>query len=224
MVGSVIWRQTLGDLLRRTAARMPQKTAIRCGTVAWTYAQFERLCNQLAAGLTAQGIRTGNPVAILARNSHAFAAVRFAVARIGAVLVPINFMLKAEEVAHILRHSGARFLCVDSELASVGREAALLDTSVERLAWLPSEEPTTAPPGLLRFDDLLVESAAAPTPDLDGSIEPAAPAREAPDHFILRAAYGVDRAAALTALRAQRPEPLAQGVLRRLDHAHRGAA
>lgn len=170
MVGAVIWRQTLGDLLRRTAARMPQKTAIRCGTVAWTYAQFDRLCNQLAAGLTAQGIRTGERVAILARNSHAFAAVRFAVARIGAVLVPINFMLKAEEVAHILRHSEARLLCVDSELAPVGREAATLNTGVERLAWLPSEEPTTAAPDLLRFDDLLLESVALPTPDLDGSM------------------------------------------------------
>lgn len=170
MVGAVIWRQTLGDLLRRTAARMPQKTAIRCGTVAWTYAQFDHLCSQLAAGFTAHGIRTGDRVAILARNSHAFAAVRFAIARIGAVLVPINFMLKAEEVAHILRHSGARLLCVDSELAPVGQEAARLNTSVERLAWLPSEHPTTAAPGLLRFDELLLATAAPPTPDLDGSM------------------------------------------------------
>ena len=169
-MGAVIWRQTLGDLLRRTAARMPDKTAIRCGTVVWTYAQFERLCNQLAAGLTTHGIRVGDRVAILARNSHAFAAVRFAVAQIGAVLVPINFMLKAEEVAHILRHSEARFLWVDSELAPVGREAARLDTSVERMAWLPSEEPTTAPSDLLRFDDLLLGSAVPPTPDLDGSM------------------------------------------------------
>ena len=169
-MGALIWRQTLGDLLRRTAARWPHKTAIRCGTVVWTYAQFDRLCSQLAAGFTAQGIRMGDRVAILARNSHAFAAVRFAVARIGAVLVPINFMLNAEEVAHILRHSEARFLCVDCELAPVGREAACLNTSVERLAWLPSEEPRAAASDLLRFDDLLLETAAPPTPDLDGSM------------------------------------------------------
>jgi fatty-acyl-CoA synthase len=169
-VGAVIWRQTLGDLLRRTAARTPHKTAIRCGPVVWTYSQFDRLCNQLAAGLAAQGIRIGDRVAILARNSHAFAAVRFAVARIGAVLVPINFMLNAEEVAHILRHSAARFLCMDSELAPVGREAAHLATSVERLAWLPSEEPTAPASDLLRFDDLLLGTAAPPTPDLEGSM------------------------------------------------------
>jgi len=169
-VGAVIWRQTLGDLLRRTAARTPHKTAIRCGTVAWTYAQFDGLCSQLAAGITAQGMRMGDRVAILARNSHAFAAVRFAVARIGAVLVPINFMLKPEEVAHILRHSGARFLCVDSELAPIGREAARHNTSVERQAWLPSEGPTAPADGLLRFEDLLLETASPSIHDLDGSM------------------------------------------------------
>jgi fatty-acyl-CoA synthase len=169
-VGAVIWRQTLGDLLRRTAARWPHKTAIRCGAVVWTYAQFDRLCSQLAAGFTAQGIRMGDRVAILARNSHAFVAVRFAVARIGAVLVPINFMLNAEEVAHILRHSEARFLCVDCELAPIGREAARHNTSVERLAWLPSEGPTAPADGLLRFEDLLLETDSPPTPDFDGSL------------------------------------------------------
>jgi fatty-acyl-CoA synthase len=169
-VGAVIWRQTLGDLLRRTAARTPHKTAIRCGAVVWTYAQFDRLCSQLGAGFTAQGIRMGDRVAILARNSHAFAAVRFAVARIGAVLVPINFMLKGEEVAHILRHSGAHFLCVDSELAPVGRQAACLNTSVERQIWLPSEGPTDPPGALLQFEDLLLDAAADPAADLDGSL------------------------------------------------------
>jgi fatty-acyl-CoA synthase len=169
-MGAVIWRQTLGDLLRRTAARTPHKIAIRCGAVVWTYAEFDRICGQLAAGLAAQEIRRGDRVAVLARNSHAFAAVRFAVARLGALLVPVNFMLKTEEVAHILRHSGARLLCVDSELAAVGQEAARSNTSVERLVWLPSEGPTAAPGNLLPFQDLLLEIASPPTADLDGSM------------------------------------------------------
>jgi fatty-acyl-CoA synthase len=53
--------------------------------------------------LAEQGVTKGSRVAILARNSHAFAAMRFALARLGAVLVPINFMLKAQEIAFILR-------------------------------------------------------------------------------------------------------------------------
>src|SRR4029453_15610224 len=99
---SEIQRQTLADLLRRSASRPPGKLAIRCRDVAWTYAEFNQLCDRLATGLAQQGVGKGARVAVLARNSHAFAALRFALARIGAVLVPINFMLKPEEVAFIL--------------------------------------------------------------------------------------------------------------------------
>ena len=103
-------RQTLADLLRRTAQRLPHKLAVHCGDTRWTYAEFDALVTRLAAGLAGRGIAHGERVAVLARNSHGFAALRFALARLGAVLVPINFMLKADEVAFILRHAGAKML------------------------------------------------------------------------------------------------------------------
>ena len=155
---TIVRRQTLGDLLRRTAARVPAKTAIRCGPIEWTYAQFDRLCDQFAAGLASHGIVLGDRVAVLARNSHAWAVVRFALARLGAVLVPVNFMLNATEVAYILRHSGARILCVDGELASVGSEACACGTAVEKLIALPSENASISSSDLLRFEDLLLPS------------------------------------------------------------------
>ena len=108
-------RQTIGDLPRRTAARSPAKLAVACGAVQWTYAEFDAVCERVAAGLAQRGITKGDRVALLARNSHAFAAMRFALARLGAVLVPINFMLKADEAAYILRHAGARLLATDSD-------------------------------------------------------------------------------------------------------------
>src|SRR5262245_29300480 len=126
-------RNTLGDVLRRTAARLPEKTAIVCGDVTWTYAQFDRLCNRLANGLASVGVQQGERVAILSRNSHAFAALRFALARLGAVLVPINFMLNAKEAGYILRHAGARLLCVGPDMVELGRTAAQQDTAVEKM-------------------------------------------------------------------------------------------
>ncbi|MFL5360101.1 MAG: AMP-binding protein, partial [Myxococcales bacterium] len=99
------FRQTLGDILRRSAAREPRKTAIVCGATTWTFSDLDALCDRLAAGLAGIGVRTGDRVAILSRNSHAFAALRFALARLGAVLVPINFMLNADEAGFILRHA-----------------------------------------------------------------------------------------------------------------------
>jgi fatty-acyl-CoA synthase len=167
-MNNIIWRQTLGDLLRRAARRTPGKLAIQCGTVSWTYAEFETLCNRLANGFAAQGIRHGDRVALLARNSHAFGAVRFALARLGAVMVPVNFMLNPQEVAYILRHAGARTLCTDAGLLDTARAAAAMDTSVTRLVWLPAEDAGgPAPEDMLSFDQLLSDDATPPEVELD---------------------------------------------------------
>jgi fatty-acyl-CoA synthase len=165
---SIIRRHTIGDLLHRSAARHPHKPAIACGDVRWTYAEFDALCDRLAAGLAAQGIVRGDRVALLARNSHAFAAMRFALARLGAVLVPINFMLKADEAAWILRHAGARLLATDTGLAPLARAAAALDTAVERLLWLPAEDPSPPEPDMLHFHDLAACADAPPSVALKG--------------------------------------------------------
>jgi fatty-acyl-CoA synthase len=161
-------RQTLGDLLHRSAARHPHKLAVACGDTRWTYAEFDELCDRVAAGLAERGVAKGERVAILARNSHGFAALRFALARLGAVLVPINFMLKAEEAAYILRHAGARMLATDSGLAPLAREAAALDTRVEQLLWLPSEDASDPAPGMLSFADLAASRAPLPAVPLAG--------------------------------------------------------
>ena len=161
--------QTIAELQHRTARRYPGKRAIACGGVAWTYSEFDALCSRLAAGLHENGIAKGAHVAVLSRNSHAFAALRFALARLGAVLVPINFMLKAEEIAYILRHAGARTLAVDEGLAELGRSAARLDTKVTQFIGLPGE--TSAEPqgsGLLGFAKLAATTSEAPTVELSG--------------------------------------------------------
>ncbi len=170
---AIIRRQTVGDILRRTAARLPHKTAIVCGDVRWTYAEFDRVCNRLANGLAGigvhAGVRAGDRVAILSRNSHAFAALRFALARLGAVLVPINFMLNASEAAYVLRHAGARLLAVGPDLVELGRAAARQDTAVEQLIWLPGEDPARAPDSMLAFDALLSDDGAPPAAQFDAS-------------------------------------------------------
>ena len=158
----MIRRQTLGDVLRRTALRVPAKTAVICGETQWTYAEFDALVTRLAAGLARIGVLQGERVAVLARNSHGFAALRFALARLGAVLVPINFMLKAEEVAFILRHAGARTLATDSGLAELARAAAALQTEVREFIWLPSEDASSPAAGMHSFDTLAACTAALP--------------------------------------------------------------
>ena len=146
-------RQTLADLLRRSARRFPARIALEFGDVRWTYAELDAVVDRLALSLQVRGIVPGERVAILSRNSHAFIAMRFALARTGAVLLPVNFMLNATEIAYILCHSGARMLCTDSEHAAVGREASAQETQVERFVWLPAA--SGAPEaGMISFEEL----------------------------------------------------------------------
>ncbi|MEO7548611.1 MAG: acyl-CoA synthetase [Ramlibacter sp.] len=159
---TAIRRQTIADLLHRTARRFPGKTGLVCGDTRWTFAQFDAVVDRVAAGLAAMGVGPASRVAVLARNSHGFAALRFALARLGAVLVPINFMLKAEEVAYILRHAEAQILATDSGLAELARSAAALDTAIGQFIWLPSEDPTQPVAGMTSFETLAASTGAAP--------------------------------------------------------------
>src|SRR5947199_3590539 len=146
---------SIGDLLRRSGSREPAKLAVSCGSVSWTFAAMDAICNRLGRGLLGLGVKKGDRLAVLSRNSHAFAALRFAVARIGAVLVPINFMLNPDEVNFILKSSGAKLLAAGPDFVEAARAASARDCAVEKLIWLPGEDPATAPAGLTTFDDLL---------------------------------------------------------------------
>ncbi len=141
-------RQTLADTLRRSAQRVPHRVGLACGATRWSYREFHATSERLAAGLAGRVIRRGDRIAVLARNSHGFVALRYALMRLGAVMVPINFMLQADDVAFILEHSGARTLACDSGMADVARKAAALAPQLSELLWLPSEEETAPVEGM----------------------------------------------------------------------------
>ncbi|GAB3275771.1 acyl-CoA synthetase [Parahaliea aestuarii] len=163
-------QQTLFDVLRRTAARFPEKRAIRHHDVSWTYREFHTLSMRVAGGLRAQGIGPGDRVAVLSRNSNAFALARFAIAACGAVLVPVNFMLNADEAAYIIGHSGARLLLVGNTELEKAKSAVSRCPAVEQLFWLALNSP--APDGLQPFDALASATPLAEPPVIDNT-EPA---------------------------------------------------
>lgn len=112
-------RQSLSTMLRRSALRHGERVAVICGKTSWSYADLDRLADQLCNGLKKASVIKGDRIAVMAHNSHAFVALRFAVARAGAVLVPVNFMLSAEDTRFILEHSEARLLFVDANSVGV---------------------------------------------------------------------------------------------------------
>ncbi|GAA4708618.1 acyl-CoA synthetase [Nocardioides conyzicola] len=122
-------RQTLGDLPRRTAQRVPDKLAVVDGDVRLTFAELDAVVDRTAAAIHAHGLAPGDKLALLCHNSWQFVVLNFACARAGVVLVPINFMLGADEVAFILDRSGSTAFVVEDGLLPVAEDALGAATS-----------------------------------------------------------------------------------------------
>ncbi|HVV23691.1 MAG TPA: AMP-binding protein [Pseudonocardiaceae bacterium] len=117
-------QQSIGDLLRRTALRYPDKTAVVYGDLCQTYVDLDDTVNRCANALAARGVAGGDRIALFSHNNHAFVVLYFALARLGAVSVPVNFMLSADEVRYVLDYSGATGLVTEDALLPVATRAA----------------------------------------------------------------------------------------------------
>ena len=138
-------RHSVGDLLHRTARRHPDKLAVVAGALRVTYAEFDAAVNRAAHALTARGLSKGDRLALLSHNCWQYAVLTFATAKLGVVLVPVNFMLGPDEVAYILRHSGARSIVAEDALAATAEKAlaaAEVDGGVRGWIRLSGVDPT----------------------------------------------------------------------------------
>lgn len=98
---------TIGQMLRQTAARVPDHDAIvfHALGIRATYREFDRLVDEAASGLLALGISRGDHVAVWATNVPQWVILQFATARIGAVLVTINPAYRPHELRYVLKQS-----------------------------------------------------------------------------------------------------------------------
>ncbi len=102
------------------ARRTPHAPAVIFEDAAIGWGEFHRRALRVAAALRERGVGEGDVVALLMKNSPAFLEIAFAASHLGAVLLPINFRLAADEVRWIADHAGAALLAVDDELADAG--------------------------------------------------------------------------------------------------------
>jgi fatty-acyl-CoA synthase len=107
------------SFLTRSAYVYPDKTAVIYGAQRYTYEQFRQRVNRLATALQGAGVTKGDRVAFLCPNIPPMLEAHYGVPLAGGILVAINTRLSSPEIAYILNHSGARVLCVDSELAAL---------------------------------------------------------------------------------------------------------
>ena len=100
----------LHDLIAASAERLPDQTALYAGSATASYAELAQLVGNVANGLRALGVARKDRVAIFLPKTVENVAAMFGASAAGAVFVPVNPVLKAPQVAHILRDSGARVL------------------------------------------------------------------------------------------------------------------
>ncbi|CCF84862.1 o-succinylbenzoate--CoA ligase [Nitrolancea hollandica] len=140
----VLATDSIPDWLRHRAATSPDRPAILAGAERWTFDELDKRVSRTARRLAGLGVRPGDRVATLLRNSHQAVEVIHAVGRIGAVLVPLNFRLTAGEIAWQLADVNARLLVSDAYTAVLAGEAAHSLPKLARAA-ISGESPDANP-------------------------------------------------------------------------------
>ncbi len=136
-----------------------QREAVVDGKRRFTYNEFFDRCNRWSAVLQQLGVVPGDRVACIAPNTHALLASFYAVPQIGAVIVPVNYRLSADDFRYIIEHSGATVVCADGDfLDSIDRVRAQLSGARHFVAFDGSK------PGWLSYEESL--AAALPATDL----------------------------------------------------------
>ncbi len=115
-VGQAEAELTLGQFLRRISGHHADRACIRFEDRVWTYRDLEWEARQRAKALLAAGVGKGQHVALLFGNRPEWVFNMLGAGMIGAVIVPVNTFANREERNHILRHSDAEVLLLQSQL------------------------------------------------------------------------------------------------------------
>ena len=143
------------DFMRRTRKLYSDREGVVDGSGRWTYGEFFDRCDRWSSALQRLGVKQGDRVAYIAPNTHAQLESFYAVPQLGAVLVPINFRLVADDFRYLIQHSGARVVCVAADyLAAVESIRADLK-AVEHFVSLDG---SGAAPGWLNYESLVREA------------------------------------------------------------------
>src|SRR5438128_9963257 len=159
------------EFARRTRKLYGDREGVVDADVRMTYEQCFERCDRWSAALQAMGVGKSDRVAYIAPNTHEQLESFYAVPQIGAVLVPINFRLTAEDFVYIASHSGAKVLCVHpdyvaavdgvrDQLRTVEHFVVLGGSAGDRKGWREYEaEQSRAKPSVkrpeIKEDDLL---------------------------------------------------------------------
>jgi crotonobetaine/carnitine-CoA ligase len=130
--------RTAVHVLRDQARRSPDSVLLQADGASYSRAEVHRITNRLACGLRAAGVGEGDPVLLLLGNSAFYILCWLALAKLGAIEVPVNTQYRGQMLAHVVNSSHATTLVLDPEFA---------DNLVELLPELPELKTVIRSPG-----------------------------------------------------------------------------
>jgi fatty-acyl-CoA synthase len=151
------------DFLRRARKLYPEREAVVDGATRLTYQQFGDRVDRWSSALQQLGVGPRDRVAYIAPNTHANLEGYYAVPQIGAVIVPVNYRLTADDFAYLITHSGAKVVCAHpDQMPLVDQIRDRLPTATHLVALENARQ------GWLDYEALLNEaSAAVSRPEID---------------------------------------------------------
>jgi crotonobetaine/carnitine-CoA ligase len=155
---------TLAGVFASRLQAGPQREFLVHQGKSWTWQAFDAAVQKLARALTARGIKKGDRVSIVARNSDAHPLLLFACARLGAIMVPSNPEFGVQELGYVLKHAAVSAVVCGAEGLAVAREAA---AGVEPAPWFALVDGTDkeAP----NFFDLIAQAGDTALPAVAGA-------------------------------------------------------
>jgi fatty-acyl-CoA synthase len=109
----------VGDWIRKWSLIQPNKNALFYEDQPITYREFNQRTNQLCHLLLETGIQKGDRIAVLLHNCHQYLEIFFALSKLGAILVPLNWRLAGPELEFVIKDSGSRLLIFEPEFEEV---------------------------------------------------------------------------------------------------------
>ncbi|MCH6263959.1 MULTISPECIES: class I adenylate-forming enzyme family protein [Neobacillus] len=114
----------LFEALERNARYQPDKTAIIFNERVYTYKEYNEQVNRIANSLISYGVKRGDKIALMMKNSDLFCFIYYGILKAGGVAVPVNFRLTAKEASYILDDSDSIIVFADEDLAEVVDKAS----------------------------------------------------------------------------------------------------
>ncbi len=146
-------RWVIADMLRRTAYHYPDKNALIFNDITRTYTELEKECNQAANALADLGVTKYDRVAILAHNTHHHVLTWMGCAKIGAIYLAVNYLLKGDDIAYCINHSESKVFIVEDTLYPQVKDVLDKMPSVKTLIWSSQGAGQAPEQDFINFDD-----------------------------------------------------------------------